>query len=145
MIIIDYPEPVFRTKKENGKEFIFDTIRRSWLLLTEEEWVRQNFIQYLIKVHAYPMVLIAVEKEIQFGELKKRFDILVYDKKHKPWMLIECKAGNVKLDENVVQQLLRYHIPVPASFLLITNGHYTYGWEKSGLGLKEINQIPIWI
>ena len=144
MIIIDYPEPVFRTKKEKEKEFIFDTIRRSWLLLTEEEWVRQNFIQYLILKHSYPMELIAVEKEIQLGELKKRFDILVYDKVHQPWMLIECKAGNVKLDENVVQQLLRYHISVPASFLLITNGHYTYGWEKSSIGLKEIDQMPVW-
>ena len=145
MIIIDYPEPVFRTKKEKGKEFIFDAIRKNWLLLTEEEWVRQNFIHYLTQQHSYPMSLIAVEKEIHLGELKKRFDILVYDKKHQPWMLIECKAGNVKLDENVVQQLLRYHIPVPAVFLLITNGHYTYGWEKLNTGLKEINQMPLWI
>ena len=137
--------PEFRTEKREGKEFIFDRIRRRWVVLTDEEWVRQNFIQYIIQVHSYPMSLIAVEKEIQLGELKKRFDILVYDKVHQPWMLIECKAGNVKLDENVVHQLLRYHISVPASFLLITNGHYTYGWEKSNTGLKEIDQVPLWV
>ena len=77
MLSINYPEPDFRIKKEEGKEFIFDALRRKWLLLTPEEWVRQNFIQYLIKIKKYPSSLIAIEKEIQLGELKKRFDILV--------------------------------------------------------------------
>ena len=143
MIQINYPDPDFRTKNVDGKEFIFDFIRKNWLLLTEEEWVRQNFIQNLIRVHHYPAALIAVEKEIQLGELKKRFDILVYDKDHRPWMLVECKAGHIKLDDGVVQQLLRYHMAVPATFLIITNGHFTYGWEKAGMGLKEIQQMPV--
>ena len=145
MIIINYPEPVFRTKKEKGKEYIFDTIRKSWLLLTDEEWVRQNFLQCLIQGHHYPAAMIAVEKEIQLGELKKRFDILVYDKQHQPWMLVECKAPDISLDEKVFQQVLRYHISVPATFLLITNGNETYGWKKSGSELKEINQMPFWV
>ena len=144
MIQVNYPSPEFRTKKEGGKEFIFDAIRRRWLVITEEEWVRQNFIQYLIRVHQYPAALIAVEKEIQLGELKKRFDILVYDKDHQPWMLIECKAGNVKLNDDVVQQLLRYHITIPARYLFITNGHYTFGWEQSEKELNEISRMPVW-
>ena len=145
MIQIVFPSPEFRTERREGKEFIFDSIRRQWMVLTEEEWVRQNFIQFLIQTHGYPMALMAVEKEILLGELKKRFDILVYDKNHKPWMLIECKAPDVKLNDAVLQQLLRYHIKVPASFLIITNGHYTYGWENFGNGVKEINQMPLWM
>jgi hypothetical protein len=144
MMRMNFPEPVFRMKKEKGKEFIFDIIRKQWLLLTEEEWVRQNFIQGLIQEHHYPVTMIAVEKEILLGELKKRFDILIYDKDHKPWMLIECKGGNINLGEAVIEQVLRYNISIPVSFLIITNGHYTYGWEKIGMELKEIEQLPMW-
>jgi hypothetical protein len=93
----------------------------------------------------YPETLIAVEKEIQLGELKKRFDILVYDKQHLPWMLVECKSPDIALDDKVFQQVLRYHISVPCTFLVITNGQYTNGWEKVGGELKEIMEIPGWV
>ena len=144
MIKVNYPEPVFRFKEENGKELIFDFIRKQWLLLNEEEWVRQNFVQFLVQEMKYPLELIAVEKEIQLGELRKRFDILVYDRNHKPWMLVECKAGEITLNEKVLMQVLRYNISIPASFLVITNGHFTYAWEKMGGELKEIVQMPLW-
>jgi len=144
MIQVNYPEPVFRFKEENGKEMIFDFIRKQWLLLNEEEWVRQNFIQFLVQELKYPIELIAVEKEIQLGDLKKRFDILVYGRDHKPWMLVECKAMNINADEKVLQQVLRYHISIPADFLVITNGRSTYGWEKKEGNLNEIQQMPSW-
>jgi len=144
MIKVNYPEPVFRFKEENGKEMIFDFIRKQWLLLNEEEWVRQNFIQFLVQELKYPSELIAVEKEIQLGDLKKRFDILVYNRDHKPWMLVECKAGEIVLDEKVLLQVLRYNISMPANFLVITNGQFTYAWEKINGELKEIPQMPVW-
>ena len=144
MIKVNYPEPVFRFKEENGKEMIFDFIRKQWLLLNEEEWVRQNFIQFLVQELKYPSELIAVEKEIQLGDLKKRFDILVYDRDHNPWMLIECKASEISLDEKVLFQVLRYNISMPANFLVITNGQFTYAWEKINGELKEIPQMPVW-
>jgi len=144
MIKVNYPEPVFRFKEENGKEMIFDFIRKQWLLLNEEEWVRQNFIQFLVQELKYPLELIAVEKEIQLRDLKKRFDILVYDRGHKPWMLIECKAGEISLDEKVLYQVLRYNISMPANFLVITNGQFTHAWEKTNGELKEILQMPVW-
>ena len=144
MIKVNYPEPVFRFKEENGKEMIFDFIRKQWLLLNEEEWVRQNFIQFLVQEMKYPVALMAVEKEIQLGDLKKRFDILVYNKDHQPWMLIECKAGEITLNENVLHQVLRYNISMPAGFLVITNGHFTYAWEKTGGELRELEQLPAW-
>ena len=144
MIKITYPEPVFRFKEENGKEMIFDFIRKQWLVLNEEEWVRQNFVQFLVQEMKYPIELIGLEKEIQLGELKKRFDILVYNRDHKPWMLIECKAGSITLDEKVLMQVLRYNISMPATFLVITNGHFTYAWEKIHGTLKELGQMPFW-
>jgi hypothetical protein len=144
MLSIQFPEPDFRLKKEKEKDFIFDPLRKKWLLLTPEEWVRQNFVQYLVKVKNYPADLIAQEKVLQLGELKKRFDILVYDKHHRPWMMIECKAPEIKLNEGVLQQVLRYHISIPVGFLIITNGATSYGWEKKGMNLHLLEQIPGW-
>lgn len=144
MIAVNFPEPVFRLKKEKDVEFIFDGIRKQWLVLNEEEWVRQNFVQYLIQTVHYPAAFIAIEKEIVLGELKKRFDILVYDKDHRPWMMIECKAPAINLNDVVLQQVLRYNVSVPVPFLIITNGHYTFGWERSGLQLNLIEQMPLW-
>ena len=145
MLSIAYPEPGFQIKKEANKPFIFDSLRKRWLLLTPEEWVRQNFVQYLIQVKKYPAALIAMEKIIKLGELKKRFDILVYDKTHKPWMMIECKSPAIKLDDAVLQQLLRYHISVPTGYLIITNGEISYGWQKELQDLKLIQELPEWI
>jgi hypothetical protein len=144
MIVINYPEPDFRIKKESGKEFIFDVRRKKWLVLTEEEWVRQNIVQYLIKIKNYPSSLIALEKEIQLGELKKRFDILVYDNNHQPWMMIECKAAAIEMDDEVLQQALRYNISVPVKFIIITNGSITYAWQKENNSLGSIHEIPAW-
>ena len=144
MIAVKFPESVFRFKKENNVEFIFDHIRKQWIILNEEEWVRQNFIQYLIQILDYPAAFIAVEKEIMLGELKKRFDVLVYDKDHKPWMMIECKAPAITLNDATLQQVLRYNVSVPVSFLIITNARSTYGWEKSGMQLHLIQQMPLW-
>jgi predicted type IV restriction endonuclease len=144
MISVKFPEPAFRFKKENGVEYIFDGIRKLWLVLNEEEWVRQNFVQYLVQTLAYPAAFIALEKEIRLGELTKRFDILVYDQAHLPWMMIECKATGINVGEAALQQVLRYNISVPVSYLIITNGHYTYGWQKKEMDLKLIDQMPPW-
>jgi hypothetical protein len=106
--------------------------------------VRQNFVQYLIIEKNYPATVIATEKEIQLGELKKRFDVVVYDSYHQPWMMIECKAAQIKLNETVLQQILRYNISMPVSFIVITNGNLTYGWEKKDNDLYLIEGLPDW-
>lgn len=143
MIAVQYPEPKFKLKNEKGKQYIFDSIRKIWLLLTEEEWVRQNFVNFLISQLEYPSTVIAIEKEISLNDLKKRFDILVYDKEHSPWMLIECKKPQVNLSEDVLQQVLRYNISVPVKYILITNGNTTVGWKKE-CDLKLLEEIPRW-
>ncbi len=142
MMNINYPAPDFRIKKEGEKEFIFDSLRRKWLALTPEEWVRQNFVQYLLQVKKYPATLIALEKEIRLGELRKRFDILIYDTLHQPWMMIECKAAIIKLDEKVLEQILRYNISVPVSYLIVTNGSESMGWVRNAGKLDMIAAIP---
>ena len=77
------------------------------------------------------------------NDLKKRFDILVYDKTHQPWMMVECKAPTVMLTEDVLQQVLRYNVSVPVKYLVITNGEVTVVWGKEGSGLELLLQMPV--
>jgi len=142
MLQIAFPPHEFRMKMENNRDMIFDELRKRWVVLTPEEWVRQHFLLYLTKVPQYPASLIAVEKEIRVGELRKRFDILVYDRNHQPWMMIECKAASVQLEQAVLEQLLRYHIAVPVPYLVITNGHSTRGFGKRENRLYELEELP---
>lgn len=142
MIRVEYPDYNFRVKKEDGKEFIFDEIRKIWLRLTGEEWVRQNFLQYLVQVKQYPLSLIAVEKEIRLGELKKRFDILVYDKDHHPWLMVECKGMDIALSQEVLQQVLRYNIAVPVQYMVITNGSHCAGFHRNNGQLQAVAELP---
>ncbi|WP_018628166.1 type I restriction enzyme HsdR N-terminal domain-containing protein [Niabella aurantiaca] len=142
MIRVQYPEPEFKIETRNGQPHIFDSLRKKWLVLQDEEWIRQNFIQHLLQHMRYPRTLIALEKEIRVGELKKRFDILVYDPQHQPWMLVECKAEQVLLNDAVLHQVLRYNIALPAAYLIITNGNQTLGWKKEPGGLTSIEQLP---
>lgn len=142
MIRIEYPSYHFRTKEENGKALIFDELRKLWLRLTPEEWVRQNFVRYLVEVKKYPAALIAQEKEMQMGELKKRFDILVYNRRHEPWLMVECKSTEVQLDGRVLEQVLRYNIAIPVQYLVITNGSFSVGFEKTGRSLNLLDTLP---
>ena len=142
MIKIEYPDHHFKIKEDKGKELIFDALRKIWVRLTPEEWVRQNFLQYIVQVKGYPASLIAIEKEMQLGELKKRFDILVYDAGHQPWMMIECKAMDILLDKKVLDQVLRYNLSIPVPFLIITNGKFVIGFHRKITGLELINELP---
>jgi len=141
MIKIAYPSYPFKMEMKEGKQHIFDPLRKKWVRLTPEEWVRQNFLQYLLQVKQYPTSLIAIEKEIMVGELKKRFDILVY-KNNDPWLLVECKEMDTAVDEAVFHQLLRYQSSLQASYIIITNGNETKGWATKGKEIAYLNTIP---
>jgi len=142
MIKIDYPKYQPKIVLEDGKEKIFDEVRKKWVQLTPEEWVRQNFLQFLIQTKGFQSSLIAVEKEIILGDLKKRFDILIYNSEAQPQVLIECKASSIQLDQNVLNQILRYNISIPVQVLIITNGDYTYGFKKENPELIELSEFP---
>jgi hypothetical protein len=142
MINPQYPPHQFRIRQESERSVVFDECRKLWVKLTPEEWVRQNFIQWLVQVMNYPSAFIAVEKEIHVHELSKRFDILVYDRKHLPWMMVECKAQSVPLTEKVLMQVLRYNIAVPVPFLVITNGVDCRVVQKIGKEIRWMEDYP---
>lgn len=142
MIKINFPNEQPRIRDNKGIKEIFDSIRKKWLVLTPEEWVRQNIICFLLMKKNVPSSLVSVEKEIKLGELKKRYDIVVYNRQTLPWMIIECKEMSVRLSENTMQQILRYHISIPAKYLIITNGSHCYGFEKRNGQLTEMNDFP---
>lgn len=143
MLIVQFPEPEFRIQGSKGQEIIWDSIRRKWVRLTPEEWVRQNFVQYLIRHKNYPASLISVEKEIRLGEMKKRYDIAVY-KEAKPWLVIECKELNVPINRQVLEQILRYNARLTASYLVLTNGRMHYGWSITNQEFIPLEELPEW-
>lgn len=143
MIFVNYPPHQYKIREpEWKKEEIWDDVRRQWVLLTPEEWVRQNFTQFMIQVLHYPAAYIAIERKIQLGEVKKRFDILVYNKAAKPWLMVECKSKDVQLNKKVLNQVLNYNIAVPVPYLIITNGHYCYGYHRNGIDMTEMETLP---
>lgn len=144
MIKIEYPRYNYRIEVRAGKESIFDVVRKLWVSLTPEEWVRQNFLQYLLQVKQYPAALMAVEKEIFLGDLRKRCDIVIYDRQGKPLVIVECKAMEVELGEPVLEQILRYNISLPAKYLIITNGVNCFAFERWDTGFRALSEVPSW-
>jgi hypothetical protein len=143
MLKIDYPSYAFKMKEEEGKEWIWDEVRKKWVRLTPEEWVRQNFIQYLAQQMLYPLTLMAVEKEIWVNDVKKRCDIVVYQQ-GSPWMIVECKEMQVALTETVLRQALTYNMSLPVPYIVITNGLYTAAYSKQGSSLVALTKLPVW-
>jgi len=141
MIVLEYPSYPFKIKALNGKDQIFDPFRKIWIVLTPEEWVRQNLLQYLVQSLHYPSGLMAVEKEIKLGELSKRFDIVVY-KNEIPWMIIECKEAKVALNEKTMNQILQYQQVLMAQYLFISNGHETMGAKIESGKLQALQNFP---
>ncbi len=141
MIQIPYPLHPFRIRETEGKEWIFDELRKQWVRLSPEEWVRQNILQYFLQVMNIPASLIAVEKEIKIGELRKRFDILVY-KSSSPWLMVECKEMNVPIDEAVLKQVLHYNTGIQVPYVMVTNGNISYAFEINDQGIIALNTLP---
>lgn len=121
-----------------GKVKVFDEIRRKWLQLTPEEWVRQHLINYLVKEKKYPISLISVEKELVLNDTKKRYDIVVYSKSLEPIIIIECKAPEVNLSEKVLEQALRYNLVLKVPYLMISNGLNDFIIN----GTNKMNELP---
>jgi hypothetical protein len=118
---LNFPAYDFKISEGDGKSYIFDIIRKKNVVLIPEEWVRQHIIKFLIE-NNYPASLISVERQLKFNQLKKRFDILVYDNQAKPIMLIECKAPHIDISLSTLQQISQYQKIQKAEYLVITNG-----------------------
>lgn len=143
MINIAYPKFDFKIKQRDNRDIIYDEIRRGWFVLTPEEWVRQNFIQYLIQTKKYPAALIAVEKEIAVGELRKRFDLVIY-KNAQPWMIVECKQMGVQLSHHTISQVLSYNSTIQAKYIAVSNGNHTVLWQIELDSIINATAFPDW-
>jgi hypothetical protein len=120
-------DPFQYLQKEN-KTYIWDAYRKKYVFLSKEEWVRQNMLYYLVQVKQYPSALISVEKQITVGSLKKRYDAVIYHN-DKPWLLLECKEENEKLNDAVLQQLLSYKSVMDVAYIAITNGREAHCYD----------------
>ncbi|MEA1874579.1 MAG: type I restriction enzyme HsdR N-terminal domain-containing protein [Bacteroidota bacterium] len=123
---LNLPKYKFRFEKRENQAFIFDAIRKKFILCTPEEWVRQHLIQYFIQEKRVPSGLISIEKAVHINGLSKRYDALIADKQGKPIVLIECKAPSVKISHTVFQQIAEYNLHFHVPYLFVSNGlsHY---------------------
>ena len=128
MYELNFPSYQIPIKNKENKMLVFDSIRKKWVSLIPEEWVRINCVQFLINEKKIPRSLISIEKEIKLNNLKKRFDIVVYNKNGEVQILVECKAPNIKIKQSVFDQISKYNLVLKSKFLMITNGinHYFF-------------------
>jgi hypothetical protein len=144
MQTLQFPSFEYKIKAEKNQHFIFDEVRKKWLVLTPEEWVRQHLIHFLIQFKHFPSSLMQLEKQIKLNDTKKRFDLLVYNNRLQPLLLVECKAPNVALSQLVLDQILRYNLEIAAQIILITNGlqHVVYTYDKLTQKYTVLHEIP---
>jgi|TARA_B110000977_G_C10867687_1_gene412280 hypothetical protein len=119
---LNLPNYKFRLKSSENKTLIFDNLRKKYMVLTPEEWVRQHFVQFLIEEKKYPASLIALEKQLTLNNRKKRTDILVFNKEGNHDIIVECKAPKIKITQATFDQIARYNLKLKANFLVVTNG-----------------------
>ena len=122
----------FKIKKENNNTVIFDKIRKKWIILTPEEWVRQNFISYILNKN-YPKSLINCEKVFYINKVSKRYDIVVYDSSGDVEILVECKSYDVNLIKEHFDQVMRYNLELKSKYVIVTNGlrHFYFEFDES--------------
>jgi len=141
---LNLPAFDYQLKSNENKTLIFDIIRKKYVVLTPEEWVRQHFVNFLISIKNYPVSLIAIEKQIHLNKVTKRFDILIFSNSGKPHILIECKAPNVQINQNTFDQIARYNSEINAEFLIVTNGldHFCCQMDTESKKYIFLNFIP---
>lgn len=141
---LNLPTYKFRLKEENNIAFIFDEIRKKFVVLTPEEWVRQNFIKFLVNDKKYPASLIAIELGLKYNQLQKRADILIYNKSGQPCLMVECKAPDVKLSQDTFHQIAVYNMSFKVNYLVVTNGinHYCCKMDYSSNTYEFLPMIP---
>ncbi len=145
---LNLPQYSFRVTGKEGSEMIFDIIRKKWVRLTPEEWVRQNFVRYLIREGGYPPGLIGIEVMFRLNDLKKRTDILVHNRKGEPVLIVECKSPDVPVVENekVREQIGVYNMEFRVPYVLITNGitHYSFRYDAESNNYRYMLVIPLY-
>ncbi len=141
---LNLPAGDFKLAEENGKLNVYDPLRKKFLVLTPEEWVRQHLIYYLVSFKNYPKSLFSLERGLKYNRVNKRFDILVLDRTGDPFLLIECKAPEVKLTQSTVEQVCVYNKSIGAKYMAISNGlqHICLSLDIESGSYKQIREFP---
>ena len=144
MIDLNLPKYDFKLKWVDGSQYIFDEIRKKYIKLTPEEWVRQNLIQYLYREKGFPLTLMAVEYALTYNSMKKRADIVCFDKNGQAIIIVECKASSVKVSQAVFEQLARYNFDLKVPYLMVSNGlvHYCCKMNYKNNSFEFLKEIP---
>ena len=141
---LNYPFYTFKLKTNENKRLIFDIVRKKYVTLTPEEWVRQHTIHYLFKEKNYPISLMAVEKQLKIRTLRKRIDIVSYTNDGIPFLIVECKAPSVQISQDTFDQIARYNLKLEAQILMVTNGisHYYCVMNHKKQAYEFLSELP---
>ena len=142
---LNFPSYHFETQEEAGRHIIFDALRKKWLQLLPEEWVRQHVVQYLVQEKQVPVGLIGIEKSFQFQGMQRRADVIVHDRQGTAVLMVECKAPSVKITQDVFDQIARYNMVIHAGYLFVTNGlqHYCCKIEADTRQYTFLKELPV--
>lgn len=146
---LNFPGYTFSTRWEEGVEKIFDVVRRKYVALTPEEWVRQHVVFFLNKEKKVPVSLMAVEKNLKYGGMTRRADVVAYQVDAKPVLIVECKAPSIKITQETFEQIARYNVAMRVKYLMVTNGlnHYYCAMDYKAWSyafLKELPEFGAW-
>jgi len=141
---LNFPKFSFRFKNKENKISIFDVIRKRFVILQPEEWVRQHCIHYLIDYKGYPKSLINIEKELIINSLRKRYDIVIFNSDGSIHLIVECKAPTININQNVFDQIALYNLSLNANYLMISNGinHYYCQMDFKNEKYHFLKDIP---
>ena len=141
---LNLPSYEFRLKKDDGQVRIFDEVRKKYVALTPEEWVRQHFIMYLIKQKQVPAGLIILEKKLIMNKMSRRPDILIHNRQGEAVMIVECKAPEVNITQDTFDQVARYNSVLSVQYLVVTNGlqHFCCQMDYQGNTYRFMEDIP---
>ena len=141
---LNLPNVALKTKLVEGTTQVFDAVRKKYLVLTAEEWVRQHFIHYLNSEKKYPLGLMGIEQMVKYNEQSTRADIVLYTNEGKPNMIVECKSPKVKITQDAFNQIAKYNFKLRVDFLVVTNGiqHFCCAMDYENSKITFLEEIP---
>ena len=141
---LNLPNAALKTKLVEGTTQVFDAVRKKYLVLTAEEWVRQHFIHYLNSEKKYPLGLMGIEQMVKYNEQSTRADIVLYTNEGKPNMIVECKSPKVKITQDAFNQIAKYNFKLRVDFLVVTNGmqHFCCAMDYENNKITFLNEVP---
>ena len=144
MQTLHFPQYTFRIKNSENKHVIFDAIRKKFVHLTPEEWVRQHTVNYILDKRWVRKNLMNVEKQVVVGRVKKRYDIIAFNPNGSVYLVVECKAPSVQIDQHVFDQIARYNMTLQSKYLMVTNGlqHYYCTIDYQRQKYQFVEQLP---